>query len=103
MIEAHKPNTIDLPTFNKQLLTLSVHAREGYISYFFCVSVCVYVCLSETDFEDGLVLSLQMGIKFFHYFHLSLLLPARASEQGNVIGSVSVYIYIYMSSKKNCN
>ena len=36
-------------------------------------------------------------------------LPARASEQGNVIGSVSVYIYIYiyiyiyMSSKKNCN
>ena len=31
------------------------------------------------------------------------LLPARASEQGNVIGSVSVYIYIlyiYMSSKK---
>ena len=38
-----------------------------------------------------------------------LFLPARASEQGNVIGSVSVYIYIYiyiyirMSSKKNCN
>ena len=40
-------------------------------------------------------------------------LPARASEQGNVIGAVSVYIYIYtgmyiyiyiyMSSKKNCN
>ena len=29
-------------------------------------------------------------------------LPARASEQGNVIGLVSVYIYIYiyMSSKK---
>ena len=24
------------------------------------------------------------------------LLPARASEQGNVIGSVSVYIYIYI-------
>ena len=24
----------------------------------------------------------------------------RASEQGNVIGLVSVYIYIYMSSKK---
>ena len=29
-----------------------------------------------------------------------ILLPARASEQGNVIGLVSVYIYIYMSSKK---
>ena len=27
-------------------------------------------------------------------------LPARASEQSNVIGLVSVYIYIYMSSKK---
>ena len=39
------------------------------------------------------------------FFILVLLyLPARASEQGNVIGSVSVYIYIiiyiYMSSKK---
>ena len=35
---------------------------------------------------------------------IGLLLPARASEQGNVIGLVSVYIYIYiyiyMSSKK---
>ena len=30
---------------------------------------------------------------------IGLLLPARASEQGNVIGLVSVY----MSSKKNCN
>ena len=30
------------------------------------------------------------------------LLPARASEQGNVIGLVSVYIYIYVI-KKNCN
>ena len=27
---------------------------------------------------------------------LLMLLPARASEQGNVIGSVSVYIYIYI-------
>ena len=37
-------------------------------------------------------------------FLVILLLPARASEQGNVIGLVSVYIYIYiyiyMSSKK---
>ena len=28
--------------------------------------------------------------------HVNTLLPARASEQGNVIGSVSVYIYIYI-------
>ena len=27
-------------------------------------------------------------------------LPARASEQGNVIGSVSMYIYIYVIKKK---
>ena len=33
----------------------------------------------------------------------SLFLPARASEQGNVIGLVSVYIYIYIYiyDKKN--
>ena len=31
---------------------------------------------------------------------ISLLLPARASEQGNVIGSVRVYI---CHQKKNCN
>ena len=38
-------------------------------------------------------------------FNASCLLPARASEQGNVIGLVSVYIYICtkLSSKKNCN
>ena len=29
-----------------------------------------------------------------------LLLPARASEQGNVIGLVSVYIYIYICHQK---
>ena len=27
------------------------------------------------------------------------LLPARASEQGNVIGSVRIYIYIYVQKK----
>ena len=43
---------------------------------------------------------------FFSGSKIDCLLPARASEQGNVIGLVSVYIYytyIYMSSKKNCN
>ena len=37
---------------------------------------------------------------------IAILLPARASEQGNVIGSVSVYIYIYIYIyviKKICN
>ena len=32
-------------------------------------------------------------------YHDQLLLPARASEQGNVIGSVSVYIYICHQKK----
>ena len=32
--------------------------------------------------------------------HLVILLPARASEQGNVIGLVSVYIYIYSCHQK---
>ena len=35
-----------------------------------------------------------------HYGYISI--PARASEQGNVIGLVSVYIYIRVI-KKNCN
>ena len=30
-------------------------------------------------------------------------LPARASERASVIGSVRIYIYIYMCTKKNCN
>ena len=29
-----------------------------------------------------------------------VLLPARASEQGNVIGSVRIYIYIYIHVQK---
>ena len=29
-----------------------------------------------------------------------MILPVRASEQGNVIGLVSVYIYIYVIKKK---
>ena len=48
-----------------------LHAREGYSSYCFyvsvclcvCVSVCLCVCRSQTDFEDGYVLSLQTSIK----------------------------------------
>ena len=28
------------------LLTLSVHALEGYSSHFVCLSVCLFVCLS---------------------------------------------------------
>ena len=28
--------------------------------------------------------------------HMMCLLPARASEQGNVVGSVRLYIYIYI-------
>ena len=31
---------------------------------------------------------------------LFTLLPARASEQGNVIGSVRIYIYIYVCVQK---
>ena len=37
---------------------------------------------------------------------IGLLLTARASEQGNVIGSVRIqyiYISIYVCTKKNCN
>ena len=33
------------------------------------------------------------------YLNIAVLLPARASEQGNVIGSVRIYIYIYVQKK----
>ena len=33
-------------------------------------------------------------MQFMHSLSWTFLLPARASEQGNVIGLVSVYIYI---------
>ena len=33
------------------------------------------------------------------YFDFMCLLPARASEQGNVIGSVRIYIYICVQKK----
>ena len=40
------------------------------------------------------------SIAYSRYSQVSLLL-AHASEQGNVIGLVSVYIYIYVYTKKN--
>ena len=33
-------------------------------------------------------------------YHTKCLLPARTSEQGNVIGSVRIYIYVYMCVQK---
>ena len=47
----------------------------------------------------SIIVSKQVNIPGFKY----TLLPARASEQGNVIGSVRIYIYIIMCTKKNCN
>ena len=42
-------------------------------------------------------------ILILNLFVFVILLPARASEQDNVIGSVRIYIYIYVCTKKNCN
>ena len=39
-------------------LTLSVHALEGYSSHFY-LSVCLSVCLSVADLEDGRLLALR--------------------------------------------
>ena len=44
--------------YNQTLLTLSVHAREGYSSQFVCLSVC----LSTSDFEDDGVFTFETGI-----------------------------------------
>ena len=42
-----------------------------------------------------------MSIQYNISYELQVLLPARASEQGNEIGLVSVYIYIYSCHQKN--
>ena len=39
-------------------------ARVTVVTFSVCLSVSV--CLSQTDFEDGFILSLQMGIKARH-------------------------------------
>ena len=41
-----------------------------------------------------------MSLIFSSCIPLEISLPARASEQGNVIGSVRIYIYIYMCVQK---
>ena len=65
-------------------------------------SSTVYSC----DFHEGrqhFITLLMFVLNFVLFFNLFTvdnnfitLLPARASEQGNVIGSVRIYIYIYM-------
>ena len=59
-------------------------------------------CLIPFQTEDFVVCFALCNLIELFYLFWFLLLPARASEQGNVIGLVSVYIYIYiyMSSKK---
>ena len=54
---------------------------------FYVVCVCKSKRLSDS-FKHGILL---------------LLLPARSSEPDNVIGSVRIYIYICVCTKKNCN
>ena len=39
---------------------------------------------------------LQIRLHFLFVWFVGIFLPARASEQGNVIGSVCIYIYIYI-------
>ena len=42
------------------LLTLSMHALEGYSSHSVCLSVCLLsICLSVADLKDGGLLVLQ--------------------------------------------
>ena len=60
--------------------------------------VCLFSCCLSVNF--GFSCSCKLPFQSFRSYNLLLsvsLLPTRASEQGNVIGLVSVYIYIYMS------
>ena len=68
--------------------------------------------LFSVIFAGKLVSSVNMKLSYTGKCIFSLLcmwtllvdwLPARASEQGNVIGSVRIYIYICVCAKKNCN
>ena len=58
----------------------------------FLLSACLLSSWGWLPSVSGLVLATSTTCASMH-----ALLPARASEQGNVIGLVSVYIYIYIS------
>ena len=63
--------------------------------------------VTETNSNMTAIPTYHAGIAVIHLSFSRLLLPARASEQGNVIGLVSMYIYILYIYiyviKKNCN
>ena len=64
----------------------------------YCISTRVHIvmyCISALCMDTMCLLYYTASVYLF--------LPARASEQGNVIRSVRIYIYIYMYTKKNCN
>ena len=56
--------------------------------------ICLFVCLLTYSLINPFIIS-SFICSFIDSFIHSL--PTRASEQGNVIGLVSVYIYIYIN------
>ena len=70
--------------------------------------MCVCVCMPRVCFTEHVQPTVDIGSTALHFLCYIVLLPVRTSEQGNVIGLVSVYIYIYIyiyicHQKKNCN
>ena len=65
------------------------------------LKVVVYLPPSQYSSLPDEILTSTAGIKIHTVlFNKGKLLPARASEQGNVIGLVSMYIYIYICHQK---
>ena len=68
---------------------------------------------NDPKFKNEIFVRIDMKHSYFSKLFVCneffLLLPVRASKQGNVIGLVSMYVYIYIYIyheyvyKKNCN
>ena len=61
-----------------------------------CDHNCIIILTKRIQYDDAIMVTILFGTDC-HMLksHPQLFLPARASEQGCVIGLVSVYIYIY--------
>ena len=85
-----------LYTCNILIDNYSLGSLNEYLNFFFAKELLIFAVLAVVR---GLTKQYIEEQEIYNRIGKQYLLPARASEQGNVIGLVSVYIY----PKKICN